>query len=210
MARVKYPLMSEQATGTVGGLTFRNNGYGPCVSARPVSPHLRTPIQTVRRGQLSQAHRAWEALSDSDRAAWESVRIPPASGRNLYIGCYCRAAIAGSTPSNKPNRTPSNGRITEPEVIYATTNPCEMLLHWTWTGTQNSMLFIYQLSTFSGRETPKPRKLLWAGAGNDSDQWAGINPTFPAPVVHVRFDFLHPLDWRLTGHKLMRFEPVWT
>jgi hypothetical protein len=210
MAKVKAPLMSEAAVGTLGGITYRNNGYGPYVSRRPVAPHLMTPTQTLRRSQLKLAHSAYMSLSDNQKAEWESVRVPPETGRNLYIACAMRALATGLPAPTSIDRSVPEHHLSDFELVAAQKSPPFFQIDWIYSGTFGAIVIPYYLLCWSNRETPKPRKLLMGSSSPISFPGVFVDAKYWAPVLHCRLDIVSEVDFRIYSQTLLRFIPFWT
>jgi len=101
MARVKQPLLSSEASGTVGGLEFKRSSYGTVVSRRSIAPHIQTPAALAVRDNLHIAHAAWLALPDSARAAWRHLAPARITGRLSFISAFIQAkTLAMLLPDN--------------------------------------------------------------------------------------------------------------
>ena len=114
MARIKYSALVDQINGSIGGTTFQNNRYGYTIKRKPSGTKTGTPSQKNRRFALYQVQQAWIALSDVQRAAWNTyastfptpTRLNPTSflnGVNLYERYNLLRITAGETQLSNPS-----------------------------------------------------------------------------------------------------------
>ena len=94
MARVKGPLMSMTASGSIaqGGLQFRQTRHGPQVVIPALSrqeKHPTTPstAQLRQRADFTAARDQWRALDEAERSNWrEQARAMDApNGWSLFL-----------------------------------------------------------------------------------------------------------------------------
>lgn len=90
MARAKFPLLSEAATGSIGGIEFKANQYGHLVGRRSISPNRSTPAQLTHRAKFARAIRWWQSLSEADQVQWQAVFPGSIDLRSDVIACYLR------------------------------------------------------------------------------------------------------------------------
>jgi len=103
MARVFAPLCSFDARGQVARAIVFSIWKGINYVRRYIIPqNPQTAAQTYVRAIFSMAVDGWHYLADQD--AWdESDSLPSGeSGFNWYVGEYCEAMLAGSTPGTNP------------------------------------------------------------------------------------------------------------
>jgi hypothetical protein len=73
MARVRGPLFSLNASGTIGRrLTFRVTPHGIIAQVPPIPGTAATPDQLTERQSMRDAAAAWANLSANDRAIWDT------------------------------------------------------------------------------------------------------------------------------------------
>lgn len=72
MALVNQPLMSADARGTVGGITYSKTFAGNVAKIKPVPPRRRRGFQPRNRSLIGFLSRRWGGLSDADRAEWKT------------------------------------------------------------------------------------------------------------------------------------------
>ena len=95
MAKVKGPLMSQDASGTLAGevrfrhqsghvLVYRNGAPGSVRKARP------SPSQARVRAKYAEARQRWQALTPKQRRYWEDQARSLDAGltpRNCFLSC---------------------------------------------------------------------------------------------------------------------------
>jgi len=86
MAIIKVGAPLAGIRGTLGGITYSENGSGTYAKqwSRPSNP--RTPHQTVERGFLARMPSLWGALSDAQRADWRTFAADPAQEKTNPLG----------------------------------------------------------------------------------------------------------------------------
>jgi hypothetical protein len=105
MAKLDRPLYGDEATGTLArALSFRRTVNPPdlpgetvvymgTVAKIPVISCPPSPAQALQRGRYAAAVAAWLALSDVDRAAWNTSKPADLSGFNFFIRLYLAPAL---------------------------------------------------------------------------------------------------------------------
>ena len=74
MVKVRGPMFSLGASGTLGdAVTFSINKGRPYVRERVMPSQPQTGAQVGRRAMLSFLSPAWDALSDADKATWQTL-----------------------------------------------------------------------------------------------------------------------------------------
>lgn len=86
MAIIKIGAPLSGIRGTLGGITYSENGSGPYAKqwSRPVNP--RTGLQTQERGFLARMPGLWAALTDAQRADWRTFAEDPAQEKTNSLG----------------------------------------------------------------------------------------------------------------------------
>lgn len=86
MAIIKVGAPLAGIRGTLGGITYSENGSGTYAKqwSRPSNP--RTSHQTAERGFLARMPSLWSALSDAQRADWRSFASDPAQEKTNPLG----------------------------------------------------------------------------------------------------------------------------
>ena len=159
MAKAKNPLFSQEAYGPMGGILFRRGTYGAVISRTSGTPHLMTPAQTQQRARLAAAHKAYDALTDANREAWAAIATYPETGRNAYIRAYTVLTKVGFTPTPSPSLQPPAGHIYNPYYGPSPLPPGVNGVNWSYSGDAYNIVYLYILTTWSHRDTPKPSKL---------------------------------------------------
>lgn len=104
MAIIKVGAPLAGIRGTLGGITYSENGSGTYAKqwSRPSNP--KTPHQSVERGYLARMPGLWSALTDAQRADWRSFAADPAQekinplGETYYASgynwfCQCNVSL---------------------------------------------------------------------------------------------------------------------
>lgn len=98
MARVKYGSIITELKGSIGGQTFQSIRGGFIIRNKPVSPKVRSRVQSGTRTIMGLLAQSWRTLSDAQRTTWSAVAPSyphtdkfgdPASftGYQLFIRC---------------------------------------------------------------------------------------------------------------------------
>ena len=108
MAIIKIGPPLAGIRGTIGGITYSENGSSPYAKLWARAPNPRTPKQTTERGYLSRMPALWNALTDGQRDDWRSFAADPAqeltsslgeayyaSGYNWFCKCNVRLTRVG-------------------------------------------------------------------------------------------------------------------
>lgn len=101
MARIKGPLMSITASGSLAGtLVFRQTARGAQAQAMPTSQPPATPAQAACRADFKAAADAWRTLDAETRADWQTVAaVRHRSARQFFLAEW---RVQHSTPENLP------------------------------------------------------------------------------------------------------------
>lgn len=102
MARVTNPLLSQDASGSVGGVQFSRNRAGNFGSRKSTSNRKQGTVVTAHRARLKLAHSAWDDLSTGLKASWVNHAQPPLTGRNAFIGSCLTNLMIGAAPPDLP------------------------------------------------------------------------------------------------------------
>jgi len=71
MAKVRGPLMSLRASGTLGStLTYQQRASGSVVYSRTVPYDTKHPFQMAIRGYVTQAVEYWQKMSPEYKTKW--------------------------------------------------------------------------------------------------------------------------------------------
>jgi len=82
MARVKFSPIVSDIAGSIGGITFQKNSYGNSLRMKPFPIKVGSQKQLDQRSILKQVQYAWQALSDSQKKAWQNFSAFSASFAN--------------------------------------------------------------------------------------------------------------------------------
>lgn len=74
MAKLRGPLMSIAASGTIGGMvTFESRSGGPVARLKPSSTKPASYSQIQHRANVSVCAATWQTLSAPDKARWQAI-----------------------------------------------------------------------------------------------------------------------------------------
>ena len=90
MVRIKSPLMSQKASGTIGGiLTFSDRKTGSQVRYQKKQKDKITLSRTTQRDLFNQAIGAWNLLNSAEKKSWNvRAKGQNLTGYNLYISIF--------------------------------------------------------------------------------------------------------------------------
>ena len=90
MAKIRAPLFSQSAQGTIGGnLTFSLRKSGQQVRFQNKQKDVITSDRTLQRSYYSQAVNAWNLLDPSEKIVWcNRANSLNYTGYNLFIKSY--------------------------------------------------------------------------------------------------------------------------
>jgi hypothetical protein len=190
MAKVKAPLFSESASGTIGGLTYKDNGYGAVVGRRSITPALLTPKQSAHRVSFTLAQHAWITLDENTKTAWNNLAMPPLTGRNLFVGRYSRwldLELPGI-----PTPVIHSAETTIEIIRYFWESPGSNLIYMEFhnSGELNNIFTLYTLPTFSHRSTPTPSKMQLTGSIPAYTEEVFFVAKCYAPVCHIQYEIM--------------------
>jgi hypothetical protein len=126
MAIIKIGAPLSGIRGTVGGITFSENGSGPYAKqwARPINPV--SPNQSTQRSNFAQVPALWAALTAGQKTAWDTFAALPAqeltnslgetyyaSGYNWFVKCNTRLIRMGLSTISA---TPTQARPAAPTI----------------------------------------------------------------------------------------------
>lgn len=115
MARTKGPLMSLDASGTIGKTITHSSWKGRTYARHRVDPtKTNTREQQLQRYGMQFLSQAWTVkLSDTDRAAWAPLATPTnVSPFNAYIGDNLASVKQGIFFHERPDRSGGTTDIT--------------------------------------------------------------------------------------------------
>ena len=207
--KLKSPLMSLEAHGTLGGLEIRRGPYGSVCGRQSISTRLATPLQLQTRANLITAHRAWESLSDSDRHSWDQHATGVLTGRNTFVSMFLRFSTAGIAPIISPKRSAPVDPLRDLQLSYLIWWPDNFTITWTTLPAAQNLILFYTQSSFSRRQLPTLSKMkyqLTAYTSNEIINW--ITP-YPAAIYHFRLDLVSRENGDLLGRHLLRLPNPW-
>ena len=211
MAIVKIGAPLAGIRGTLGGITYSENGASVYAKqwSKPSNP--RTPKQTRERSYLSSIPALWAALTDVQRAAWRTFAADPAqeltnslgetyyaSGYNWFTKCNVRLLrLSLSTISAVPTQArPAAPVVTEFRVCETGT---ESNLCTGGTASASSFTVGYPpAEAFDGILTGSN---TWITAAGQTTGWLEYDLSVAANVKHYRIwagttpSGRHPKDW---------------
>jgi len=130
MAIIKLGALVVGIRGTVGGVTYSQNGSGPFAKSFARGADPRSTKQDAQRATLANSARSWADLSDAQRSAWDTWAALPAqekvnplgeayylSGYQWYVTVQNWLATAGRLPTTAP---PTTARPTAPTITSLT------------------------------------------------------------------------------------------
>jgi len=87
MAKVKMPLFSAGARGTLGdGITYKGGLGGPLVTRKPVRVRGDSEAQQAQRQRFQDGALMWKAVDAEERAEYEALgRLERMTGYNYFI-----------------------------------------------------------------------------------------------------------------------------
>lgn len=148
MALVKNPLMSAEARGSIGGITYSMSYAGPVCKIKAHPPTRMRSLQPHNRARLGWLARQWGGLTDAQRDSWEAWAEdhpePDRFGGTFImsgINALCKLnyqalrLISGKTLMSLPPEDPPAASLATLTVVTGATNPGEIDLTWTHNGT---------------------------------------------------------------------------
>lgn len=159
MAKVLNPLHSDRALGSVGTLTYTESRQGATVRQKVNPAQPRSTEQLSIRAILAQASRAWGALTDANRTAWDNYaasRTEPdafgnqvsLSGQNWFVRLTCRLLNQSKAQVDTP---PTASAPASPASFAATGGSGQVSLTWTaFAGTATSVEVWLQAKNSAG------------------------------------------------------------
>lgn len=209
--KVKMPMMSVEARGAISGIEFRQGIYGPMVGKKSSATHQNTIMGLLHRSRLAPAHRAWEVLTDSNRAAWCAHATHPATGRNTFLAMCIRFTQAGEIPLTSPEPSdppdPLKNLVIYPQALFNHA----FQIQWTFNPLYDDLYNIFILPSYSGRQNPTISQLRFKAHLAFYPTQLIIYDNEIAPVYHVRLDQISRENGDLISRHLFRIlNPGWT
>lgn len=166
MAKVVMPLNSLAARGKMGAIIYNTwRGLNTVKAFKaPVQPG--STDQLDMRARLTNATRAWAALSASQRTSWNDYATahPMAdwsstalrlTGQNWFVRCYVIIALCGGTPPTTAPTTAAPDSITGAGFAYVSGPPKKVTLTWSAPTDANSYLQMWKTPALSTGRVPK-------------------------------------------------------
>lgn len=206
MAKVKNPLMSQEAHGAVGGLEFRLTRSGSIVGDRSLATPTRTSRATSYAAHLGKARAAWTLVSPLNKKRWASVAPPGMSAFNFFQLAYARSSrltlliTAESPVLVRPARI-SNFAISE-------WIPSSRILRATWAHSAgaNNWVYIYFHGSYRPLTSPPMRGFRFL-TGTNTTVTALLCPVQPRYLdVWIRVDTLHRTNFTLLQRQYVHLE----
>jgi|GEM_PF-3181754 len=90
MVKVKSPLLSQTASGTIAGvLTFSNRKSGQQVRTQKKQKDVITVARTEQRAKYLEAVSAWHLLTPTEKSNWTRNAVGQnMTGYNLFISIF--------------------------------------------------------------------------------------------------------------------------
>jgi len=158
MAIVKNPLQSEEASGSVGGVTHARWRGNKVVRIRPIPTQPRTSRQSAVRNIIATLSRAWAALTDAQRTAWRNYadqhpttnrlgqQVTP-TGFNQYVGLNFFLLDNADSAIDSPPSVPPSASIATLTLIGAPSSGVGGEVGVTTSGTPSASAYVdYQLA----------------------------------------------------------------
>lgn len=113
MAKVHFPLLSGEASGSVAGITYcRRNGVDIAKSKIMQNTSASAAQETIR-DDFKMAVAAWQAETAPNKALWvayATAQNKGISGYAYYVGAYVKFLVANAgTPPTVTNTPPVMG-----------------------------------------------------------------------------------------------------
>lgn len=199
MARAKMPLLSIEASGSLGGLEFKSGVYGNVVSRRSLTPNKATPAQLEHRATFARAAHYWQQLSDADRNAWQSLLTSAPDLKAAVIACYLRYPHPPTAPISPDPLTETPFRF---DSVFVQFDP--VTLHQAWLQPTGSLTLAQFLQTHiapisyiaAALHPAKMRRSTWIAP---PDSGFLIDPTPHAGFLRVRLDTIYYPQGILSG-----------
>lgn len=184
MARVAAPLLSLDASGTIGkAITFSKWKGRPYVRTRVIPANPRSGLQTGMRAGITGAPPLWAYMTASKQTAWGAgvgseaisgfnlmTRVGQVNLRNNYSYCYEYGDQTRATTPAAPGDAAANDDATD--------------MHITWSAVDGALMLLIFHSTSTGF-TPGIGNLV-AMVLNPTETWTHRNPGLGTHYYDVR------------------------
>lgn len=207
MVKLKDPLMSAEAHGALGGIEYRQGIYGPMCGRRSIASAQSSPAQLAHRARLISAHRAWEALSNRDRAAWETLATPPATGRNTYIPSFFRLQWVDPTFFPLPIRHSSRNYLSNFDYETHHRDPWELDAFWDYQGDGTAYQIGRTHASYRNDSYCSPSRLRLYVAFPYPSGYLPITGLVNFPTVWVQIDMIDEINGLILGSWKKKYRP---
>jgi hypothetical protein len=161
MAKVRNPLLSDAANGSLGNITFRSGRGGAVVSLKPRPLYIPTAKRIQSADRLRKANADWRDLDADTRAWWEDHAIAGSSGHATFVGCSCRAQIFGDWIIPQPVITPSAAPLGYHYTWFLDTDPLLQIdFELSTFGVNYSSFWFYRPKDYPGHQVDHTRRLF--------------------------------------------------
>jgi hypothetical protein len=117
--KAKFGSIVVAGSGKIGGHVASRNKSGAYFRTKVTPSNPQSVYQQIARNVFSDASRGWAALTDAQRAAWNSAKQLQIrsnnfgdqtllSGKALYVSVYVNRALAGQAPLSLPVNPSAN------------------------------------------------------------------------------------------------------
>ena len=184
MAKVLNPLMSSEAHGSVGGLTYKNHRGLRVVESRPISRKLDREAVRIAQGALKLSNLAWQSMDETTRDIWRRLAPPHSHGQAEFVGRYCK--ILRLDPE-APAPTTGSRHIPNPVITSASRAagpPPTITVTWTPIVDDDLYLVLRGVSRPSPGANPDYKRIIWLGFAPIGDGTLTISPD-PFACHHI-------------------------
>ncbi len=209
MAKVKSPLMCQEARGAVGGFEFRQSQFGAIVGRRSITPHRRTESQLTHRALLTAASKAWNLLPENTKSAWIQYATPPQDGRTAWIQAYIRLSHFGFPPASEPEHISRPITWHSVEIQEAYSDLLLVHIQSVFDITGSATVLVYAASTFSHRKEYTHSRMPFSLAVNPIETDIYIPVKMVSPVVHVKLVQIDDFNASVVSSVMLSAEPTW-
>jgi hypothetical protein len=209
MARVKNPLLSQEAHGALAGIEYRTSTYGNIVGRRSITPARQTVRQLAHRALFTRASTAWRNLPTTTKQQWNKLAEAPLDGRTTYIAAYIRLAPHNALPLPRGLALENLITFTNFVLTALTSEPPALRLTWSSAPFTGALMTINAVATSSRRLSYTHDRIPFSTA---SLSLLGI-ATLPIPckanIAHVRIMQIHPSSGAIMSSHNIRQEIIW-
>jgi len=185
MARVKAPLLSEEAHGALGGIEYRTGHYGNMVGRRSISSRQQTQQQLIVRSRLKHAQAAYQAHSADVKTGFDLWAPDPLTGRNVEVARHLRSQNLLVPLPLLPWEAEQVPEIGPFGAAQNPNPPHNIVFEWGGTSGPTTYVLIYTRATWSTAETLTLSKLRFQALAPHNDFFAEWIPEFTATYYHI-------------------------